>query len=172
MLSSGPFTMAPGDTQVVVGAIVVGQGRNRLSSITGLRFYDIFAQDAFDKDFDLPSPPPQPVVEATVEHGTVSLCWDAASRLNYDQPGYAFEGYNVYQGATVAGPWTLLATYDEVNQIRVIYDEIFDLETGQTIPAYPTALGRTPACAYLPHRHAGRDPWWTAEQRHRRTTSR
>jgi len=141
MLSSGPFEMAPGDTQVVVGAIVLGQGSNRLSSVSGLRFFDTFAQDAFDKDFDLPSPPIQPTVKATVEHGTVSLCWDAASRLNYDQPGYAFEGYNVYQGETVAGPWTLLATYDEVNQIRVIYDEIFDLTTGQTIPFYPTAFG-------------------------------
>ena len=141
MLSSGPFEMAPGDTQVVVGAIVMGQGKNRLSSVAGLRFFDTFAQDAFDKSFDLPSPPLQPAVKATVEHGSVSLCWDAASRLNYHQPGYAFEGYNVYQGATVAGPWTLLATYDEVNQIRVIYDEIFDLETGQIIPAYPTAFG-------------------------------
>ncbi len=141
MLSSGPFSMAPGDTQIVVAAIVVGQGSNRLSSVAGLRFYDTYAQDAFDKAFDLPSPPSQPKVEVAVDHGTVTLCWDAASRLAYEEEGYAFEGYNVYQGETVAGPWKLLATYDEVNAIRVVYDEIFDLETGQTIPAYPTAFG-------------------------------
>lgn len=141
MLSSGPFTMAPGDTQIVVAAIVVGQGSNRLSSVAGLRFYDTYAQDAFDKAFDLPSPPSQPKVEVAVDHGTVTLCWDAASRISYSEEGYAFEGYNVYQGETVAGPWKLLATYDEINAVRVVYDEIFDLETGQTIPAYPTAFG-------------------------------
>ena len=141
MLSSGPFEMAPGDTQVVVGAIVMGQGSNRLSSVAGLRFFDTFAQDAFNKGFNLPSPPPTPRVETAVEHNTVTLCWDAASRLNYHEPGYTFEGYNVYQGETVAGPWKLLTTYDEIDQIRIIYDEIFDLTTGQIIPAYPTAFG-------------------------------
>jgi hypothetical protein len=141
MLSSGPFQMAPGDTQVVVGAIVMGQGNDRLSSVAGLRFFDTFAQDAFNKDFNLPSPPPTPQVETTVGHGTVTLCWDAASRLNYQEPGYTFEGYNVYQGETVAGPWRRLATYDEINQVRVIYDEIFDLATGQIITAYPVAFG-------------------------------
>jgi hypothetical protein len=141
MLSSGPFSMEPGDTQIVVAALIIGQGSNRLSSVAGLRFYDTYAQDAFDKAFDLPSPPSQPKVEVTVDHGTATLCWDAASRLNYHVPGYAFEGYNVYQGETVAGPWKLLATYDEVDAVRVIYDEIFDLTTGQTIPAYPTAFG-------------------------------
>jgi hypothetical protein len=141
MLSSGPFEMAPGDTQVVVGAIVMGQGNDRLSSVAGLRFFDTFAQDAFNKNFNLPSPPPTPQVETTVGHNTVTLCWDATSRINYQEPGYAFEGYNVYQGTTVAGPWKLLATYDEINQIRVIYDEIFDLTTGQIIPQYPVAFG-------------------------------
>ena len=37
MLSSGPFTMAPGDSQVIFTAIVVGQGSDRLSSISDLR---------------------------------------------------------------------------------------------------------------------------------------
>jgi hypothetical protein len=32
MMSSGPFRMAPGDTQVVVGAVLIGQGSDRLSS--------------------------------------------------------------------------------------------------------------------------------------------
>jgi len=37
LLSSGPFDMAPGDTQTVAIAIVVGQGRDRLDSITKLK---------------------------------------------------------------------------------------------------------------------------------------
>jgi hypothetical protein len=141
MLSSGPFTMAPGDTQTVVVGIVIGQGNDRLSSISALRFNDEFAQDAFDKDFDLPSPPPQPIVAASVDHQEVTLSWDTASRTNYTEEGYAFEGYNVYQGASVAGPWKLVATYDEVNGTRFIYDQVFDPNTGQLIPAFPVAFG-------------------------------
>ncbi len=146
MMSSGPFRMAPGDSQEVVGAIMVAQGRDRLSSISGLRFFDVFAQDAFDKAFLLPSPPPQPKVVVAESPNQVRLCWDAAARLNYPKAednaaGYKFEGYNVYQGETVAGPWQLVATYDEVDQIRVIFDQVFDPVTGQTIPQYPVAFG-------------------------------
>src|SRR5262249_10633056 len=73
--------------------------------------------------------------------GTVLLSWDAASRINYYEPGYAFEGYNVYQGASVAGPWTRLATYDEVNGVQVVRDTVFDVVTGQIITDYPVAIG-------------------------------
>lgn len=141
MLSTGPFTMAPGDTQVIVCAIVIGQGNDRLSSISALRFNDEFAQQAFDIDFALPSPPAQPVLTTSVDHNEITLAWDAGSRTSYNEAGYAFEGYNVYQGSTVAGPWKRIATYDEVNGTRVIYDRVFDAETGQLIPAFPVAFG-------------------------------
>lgn len=36
-LCSGPFTLAPGAVQVIVAAVVVGQGADRLSSISALR---------------------------------------------------------------------------------------------------------------------------------------
>jgi len=38
LISSGPFTFAPGDTQEVVFAFVAGHGADRLSSITHLKF--------------------------------------------------------------------------------------------------------------------------------------
>ena len=141
LLNSGPFTMAPGDTQEVVGAIIIGQGKNRLSSIASLKFFDTFAQAAFDSSFNLPSPPPQPQVDVATDHGKVILSWDSGSRLNYNQPGYKFEGYNVYQGASISGPWTLLATYDETTPPAVVFDEVFDIETGQIIPQFPVAFG-------------------------------
>jgi hypothetical protein len=141
MLSSGPFTMAPGDTQEVTVALIIGQGSDRLSSISALRFNDEFAQAAFDSAFNLPSPPPQPKVNPSVDDAEVLLSWDAASRNNYVEPGYTFEGYNVYQGETVAGPWERIATYDEINGTRVIFDRVFDVETGQLIPEYPVAFG-------------------------------
>jgi hypothetical protein len=141
MMTAGPVQMAPGDTQEVVEAVLVGQGNDRLSSISSLKFNDTFAQDAFNRSFVLPSPPNQPIVNVTPDHGSVTLSWNAAGRNNYSQPGYVFEGYNVYQGATVAGPWRRIATYDEINSVRVIFDEVFDVETGQLIPEFPVAYG-------------------------------
>jgi hypothetical protein len=51
MMSSGPFTMAPGDTQEVVAAVVVGQGSNPLNSIDALKLVDEQAQAEFDELF-------------------------------------------------------------------------------------------------------------------------
>lgn len=56
MVSSGPFTFAPGDTQEVVAAIVVGQGRDRLKSITSMRYLDAVAQAVFESGFEIPGP--------------------------------------------------------------------------------------------------------------------
>ena len=142
MLSSGPFDMAPGDTQVVVGAIVIARGSDRLASVTGLKFFDTFAQAAFDSSFNLPPPPPQPKVTVTAEHQQVRLCWDTGSWSNYDAPpGYKFEGYVVYQGTSLTGPWKRLATYDLEDTIGVVRDTVFDTNTGQLISDYPVVFG-------------------------------
>ena len=141
LLTAGPFYMAPGDTEEVVAALIIGNGNDRLSSISALFFYDEFAQLAFDEGFQLPNPPPQPRTEILEEHQSVTLSWDSAALDNYVEPGYEFEGYNVYQGESVAGPWRRLATYDLVNGILTVRDTVFDLVTGQTINDYPVAFG-------------------------------
>jgi hypothetical protein len=148
LMSAGPFTMAPGDTQEVVVGIIIAQGADRLSSISALRFNDEFAQDAFNKGFDLPSPPTQPSVVTSVDHGQVTLSWDTASRTDYNEPGYAFQGYVVYQGESRSGPWRRLNVYDEIDNIRVIKDAVFDLETGQLIQDYPVAFGSDAGVRY------------------------
>jgi hypothetical protein len=141
LLSSGPFYMAPGDTQVVVAALIIGNGNDRLSSVSAMKFYDEFAQLAFDEGFNLPSPPSQPDVSVEVDHGKVILSWDAKSRTDYHEPGDTFEGYNVYQGASRAGPWKRLATFDEANRILTVRDTVFDITTGRTIADFPMAFG-------------------------------
>jgi hypothetical protein len=45
--SSGPFKMIKGDTQEVIIAIVIGQGTDRLSSITAMRNTDLLAKELF-----------------------------------------------------------------------------------------------------------------------------
>ncbi len=139
MLSSGPFSMAPGtalgavDSQEVVAAIVVGQSKNRLASISLMKFYDTFAQAAFDVDFNLPSPPQSPNVVATPRHASVFLSWDTVAE-NYSEDPYQFEGYVVYQGASIAGPFVRIATFDKVNGITNVIDNDFNEDQGLILP--------------------------------------
>lgn len=136
MLTAGPFTFAPGDTQEVVGAIILGQGQDRLTSITAARFNDTFAQSAFDANFELPSPPPAPkvLVATTGDHmgnGKIQLTWGKDSEVSGGD--YAFEGYNVYQGESVAGPWRRIATFDMINGSAIIFDNQFDEGSGVVV---------------------------------------
>ena len=149
MMITGPFHLAPGDTQTVVGAIVVAQGGDRLSSVTGLKFFDVKAQKAFDINFQLPPPPPAPRVTFSTDHSQVNLFWDSGSRFNFTPaPGYAFEGYNVYQGASISGPWKRLKTFDVVNGIKDVREPVFDPNTGLIVNDTPTAFGGDNGVAY------------------------
>jgi hypothetical protein len=52
-LSTGPFTIPPGDTQEVVIATVVSIGSNHLQSITLLKFYDLTAKQKYNNFFNI-----------------------------------------------------------------------------------------------------------------------
>jgi hypothetical protein len=55
LMSSGPFTLAPGDTQVVVGAKIIARATNNLDAVMALRAADAYVQNAYDNDFsDVP----------------------------------------------------------------------------------------------------------------------
>jgi hypothetical protein len=59
LLSSGPFTMAPGDGQEVVLGIILAQGTDRLNSVGLLKYFDDLVQTAFNADaLDLLDVPP------------------------------------------------------------------------------------------------------------------
>ena len=75
-LSSGPFTMQPGDTQVVVMAIEVGQGINRLASIQDLRQTAATAKLLYNAWFPEPTTAVASyVVDSRAEPGTIHLAW-------------------------------------------------------------------------------------------------
>jgi hypothetical protein len=118
MMSTGPFTMEPGDTQEVVAAILVGQGSNPTNSITALKTVDALAQTVFDLNFDIPSPPPNPSSWARGYDGWVELTWGREPEEHYQdyrektKEFFIFEGYNVYQGESPSGPWQKIAVYD------------------------------------------------------------
>ena len=125
MLSTGPFSMAPGDSQEIVVGIVVGQSVNRTASVALMKFYDDAAQAAYNLNFNVPPPPDPPAVKASTTDGQVLLTWDNHAE-NYSAAGYAFEGYVVYQGASRSGPFTRIATFDLNNGITTVLDPGFD----------------------------------------------
>ncbi|MBI3871909.1 MAG: hypothetical protein HY304_02395 [candidate division Zixibacteria bacterium] len=138
MMSAGPFTMSPGDTQEVVAAVLVGQGADRLASITALKRIDLTAQSVFDLNFRIPGPPPQPTVWAVPNDRAIQLLWgtEADGNVQYGLGAiradggrdtlqtFMMEGLNVWQGASNAGPWTKIATYDVNDGIQRIYDDV------------------------------------------------
>ena len=69
MVSAGPFHMAPGDTQEVAFAVVVGAGMDYLQSVTELRTNTSAVQAAWDAGFDGPHfmHPPTPAPDTTLE---------------------------------------------------------------------------------------------------------
>ncbi|MEO8231010.1 MAG: hypothetical protein ABI638_01925 [Ignavibacteriota bacterium] len=149
--ASGPFTMAPGDTQeVVVAEIVAGAipGVDRLSAIGLLKFYDAQAQVAYNNFFDLPTAPPAPEVTVTPLDREIILDWSkntakAEATETFMKKGHSFQGYNIYQlpsaSAQVSEGYRV-ATYDIIDQVGKISDLVFDVKTGAVIK-YPVQFG-------------------------------
>jgi PKD repeat protein len=54
LVVAGPFQLAPGQSQEIVAAIVVGQGSDRLSSITALKANDDAVEEIYRSGFGLP----------------------------------------------------------------------------------------------------------------------
>ena len=127
MQSTGPITFLPNDSTEILAAIIVGQGSDRLASISVMKYYDQFAQSAYDIDFQLPDPPTPPVVTVEQLHGENSLYWTDLSET--DHGDFDFQGYTVYQGESAAGPWKRIANYDINDGVGTILDDYFDVET-------------------------------------------
>ncbi len=148
-MASGPFNMAPGDTQeVVVAEIVAGAipGVDRLSAINLMKFYDRTAQEAYNNFFILPTAPPAPKVNVAQLSNKIVLDWGedqaaVTATENYNNKGYTFEGYNIYQiDPTGRNNPIRLATYDLNDGILKVYDDYFDAAQG-TVLSHVSAFG-------------------------------
>src|SRR5688572_7513788 len=139
-LSSGPFTMAPGDSQEVVTAIIVGQGADRISSINDMKSKDAVAQQVFDLNFDICAPPPSPSVFVQPQDRGVRLIWGSEPVGNTCintalGQQFEFEGFRVWQMAANnadAAP-SVIATYDIANGVTNIYSDEFDANAGAVV---------------------------------------
>lgn len=86
-VAAGPFPFAPGDTQVVDAAVVVGQGADRAGSVVALRANAREARDAFDTGFALVPPPPPPPTIAIAALRAHPVPARGAVQLDVDVPG-------------------------------------------------------------------------------------
>ncbi len=135
---TGPFQLSLGDTAEIVVALIGGMGVDNLSSVLVLKYYDLYAQFAYDNLFVLPSPPPAPNVKVAELDRQVVLNWgwdlNSVNAIeNYSSAGFVFEGYNVYQlPSATAGlsEAVKIATYDVPNEVTVIFDRTIDPKTG------------------------------------------
>lgn len=138
---SGPFEMAYGDTQeVVVAEIAAGAipGVDRLGAVQLLKFYDLQAQLAYDNFFNVPTPPPAPLVTVAELDKEVVLSWGSdpdkvKATESYSKGGFEFQGYCIYQLPTrtaQANEAKLIATYDIVDGVLKINDLEFDASAG------------------------------------------
>ncbi|MEY8243139.1 MAG: hypothetical protein RPS99_06360, partial [Gammaproteobacteria bacterium] len=137
VMNTGPFQMALGDTQDVVIGLIGGMGGDNLSSITVMKYNDIFAQFAYDNDFSLPTPPTPPVVSAFEGDGYITLNWAETAAYHKTESvvnkGFAFEGYKVYQlpnPLASGSEGALIAQYDVANGVMVITEKAVDPATG------------------------------------------
>ena len=138
LMNSGPFEMNLGETQDVVIALIGATGGDNLSSITVLKYYDKYAQYAYDLNFDLPSAPSAPSVKGIARDGKIILDWGSnaqavAATENQVSKGFAFEGYKIYQLPSAGAPadeGKLIAIYDVINNTGTIIESVVDPETG------------------------------------------
>ncbi len=140
MVTNGPITMNLNDTAEVVLAMVGGLGSNNISSISVMKYNDLFAQYAFDQLFNIPLMP-KPSVQAFGLNDKVILNWGTPDSLvnvieNQSHGVYTFQGYAVYQlppGGTDITQGVRIATFDVVDTVTVLFNKALDEGTGLVV---------------------------------------
>ncbi len=135
-MNAGPFTFAPGDTQEITYAIMVGQGENNVDGIRVVRDMAVYAQTYFDKGFREINPPP-PVLKAHPQDKRIKLFWDnnvesytetdpILSHKAEEDSAWLFEGYRLWQFKDKRGSEpVLLDIFDLKNDVSKIRDFTF-----------------------------------------------
>ncbi len=139
-LVSGPIQMAAGDTQEVVIAEIAGLGSDRLNSFKSVKYYSALAQDVYENGLEINYSPEPTVPEVAINDTGWVMKFDWGQNVplieqieNFDQDGYHFEGYNVYQ---LPSPEPIFesavkaATFDKIDGVTSIPGIIMDPETG------------------------------------------
>ncbi len=134
LLSSGPFYFGAGDTVEIVGSIIITAGSNWKKSIRKMKYFDNFAQSAYNTIFNYCSPPSPSVAVSQLDQKIVLTFEEGSDKIeDFVCSGYEFQGYNFYQGETETGPWHRIDTYDIIDGITAITDWTVDEDTGELL---------------------------------------
>ncbi len=100
----------------------------------GLTIWVIAAQSAVALNFQAGLEPTPKVVVRRFDR-EILLTWleDHEMLESYSLGGYKFQGYRVYQGASLTGSFTAIATFDLVDGIQTIFDFVYDEGAGRII---------------------------------------
>jgi hypothetical protein len=145
LMSCGPFTMAPGDTQEIVIGFNISQGADYLNSVTLLKDAARTLHTVYDLEFNLPSPPPAPVVKVSELSDKIVLDWsDPVTSANTESfsfsilgISYDFQGYNIYQLPSATSSMSeakKLTTFDLKDAIGIIINDEYNSQLGITQP--------------------------------------
>lgn len=141
---SGPFSMTRGDSVEIVVALIGGMGSDNISSVQVLKYNTTFAHYAYNQLFNLPAPPPAPSVKVANLPNKLVLDWswqlsgsNSVSTIeNWNDKGYKFQGYNVYQLPSVSAQLsqaTRVGTFDLSDGITTIMDTLADPKSGALV---------------------------------------
>jgi len=110
-LSTGPFNMAPGDTQEVVIATIAAIGIDHLQSITELKLYDLSAQEKYDNFFNITG----------IEDEVFSTPFEYVLNQNYPNP---FNPSTKISWQSPVGSHQTLKIYDVLgNEVATLVNE-------------------------------------------------
>jgi len=129
VMNSGPFTMAPGDTQEVVVGILIARGASNIGSVAELKRKSEVAQIAYNLDFVLTPSPEAPKVSSYSGDESITIYWEDNAESysevdkliegqGFEDETYDFEGYRVWQYSDdIGSEKTLIASFDIINDV-------------------------------------------------------
>lgn len=123
VMTSGPFTLAPGQSVDFVFADILGV--NETDLLTNART----AQRLFNVGFKAAQPPKEPVVYGVAGDKEITLYWDAyPSEFSIDPNtgNNAFEGYRVYKSIDKGATWGKPVTDGQGNTAFYVPQTVYD----------------------------------------------
>lgn len=142
MVNTGPFNLAPGDTQEVIFVQIAAggdEGVYRLAAVSLLKEAASFSHFFYKNNFNPPSITSNVLdVLASEMDREIILTWGGTiDKINeiekINSSTYSFQGYNVYQiskNELTLGQKKRVATFDIIDGKLIIYDEVIDPESG------------------------------------------
>ncbi|MFZ1322720.1 MAG: hypothetical protein WAT71_14270 [Ignavibacteria bacterium] len=136
LMSCGPSTVNPGDTQTVVYAQIISRSGSNRESVRTLKNNSLYLKNLYENNFNITAAAAPPVAKSySSGNGKVYLSWDDASEKvkypnKYSNTDFIFQGYNIYQISSYSTNPTendtvLIKTFDKKDGIKDIRDSVY-----------------------------------------------